>query len=347
MASIRITGTLVVAALCILAGASHAQPAEPPPVGESVVIEHGDSRLHGSVLVPAGPGPHPAVVAIEGSGDSSYRYGWTDGYFPFWKDFADSLVARGYAVLLYDKPGVNESTGDWRRQSFDDRAEEVMAALHVLAERDDVDATRISVVGHSQGGWVAQLVAAQYPQDVAFLVTLAGPAVSVKAQIIDDVESSWACDEVAGLGLAARKAGLQVGLGALGAVAHVAKPGYLSHIIHFDPRDVLPRIKQPMLAIFAGYDPLVPPEVNRSRLVQYYGSEHEDARLLVATVPGADHFFRASARCPQGSPPGEWAPRFHEVLLSAEFWAWVEEGAPARPQAPSTTAGPGSRSTTL
>ncbi len=326
MVSIRLRGVLVAMLLWMIPGVIFAQPGDEPDIGERVVFESGAARLSGSILIPSGTGPHPAIVAIEGSGGSSYRHSWMAGYFPFWKDIAELLVARGYAVLLYDKPGVNESTGDWRQQSFDDRAEEVIAAVRMLTDRQYIDATRIGVVGHSQGGWIAQIVAARHPEEVAFLISLAGPAVSVKTQIIDDVQSRWACEEISGVSRAVRNAGLQVGLGALGVLSNVARPGYLSRIIDFDPHHVLPDISQPMLAMFAGYDPLVLPETNRARLVRYYGTSHEDARLVVATVPGADHFFRASEPCPQGPPPAEWAPRFREVLQSPEFWSWVEGG---------------------
>ncbi len=111
-------------------------------IGEPVTFINGSTRLSGSLLSPAGPGPHPAFVAIQGSGDASYRDAWSLEFFPFWKDIAEFLVDRGYAVLLFDKPGVNASTGDWRRQSFHDRAEEVLSAVRYLAARDDIDASR-------------------------------------------------------------------------------------------------------------------------------------------------------------------------------------------------------------
>jgi uncharacterized protein len=190
-----------------------------PEIGERISFVNGSTRLSGSLLTPDGPGLHPAFVAIEGSGDGSYRYSWMAGSFPFWKDIAEFLVARGYAVLLFDKPGVNETTGDWRRQSFDDRAEEAIAAVRHLASREDIDPTRGGLVGHSQGGWIAQIAGARHPEEVAFLVLLAGPTVSVKQQIRDDTEGGWACGGVSGISHAVRRAGLRFGLGMLGLVA--------------------------------------------------------------------------------------------------------------------------------
>lgn len=293
-------------------------------IGEHIWIVNGATRLSGSLITPDGTGPHPAFVAIQGSGDGSYRTSWKAGSFPFWKDTTEFLVARGYAVLLFDKPGVNLSTGDWERQSFDDRAEETIAAVRQLAARNDIDPSRVGLVGHSQGGWIAQIAAARHPEDVAFLVLLAGPAVSVKQQISDDVQGNWTCRRVSGIGHAVRRTALRFGLGSLGLVARVAQPGYLSRIIHFDPRPVLPEIRQPMLAVFAEHDHLVVPESNRARLERYFGTAHGNARLVVTTVKGADHFFRTSPRCPGERRPTEWAPGFFPALEAVDLWRGIQ-----------------------
>lgn len=232
-------------------------------IGEPISFADGSTTLSGSLLIPSGPGPHPAFVAIEGSGGASYRLGWMEGYFPFWKDVSEFLVERGYAVLLFDKPGVNESSGDWRRQSFDDRALEVISAMHHLAGRDDIDAGRIDLVGHSQGGWIAQIAAARHPDEVGFLILLAGPAISVRQQIRDDVVNAWTCRGISGFSHAIRRSGVDLGLGMLSLISHMVKPGYLSRIIHFDPRHDLPDIQQPTLALFAEHDPLVVPGPRR------------------------------------------------------------------------------------
>lgn len=316
----------LIAALFLSPDSALAQaPAEPSgkAIGEAVEIVNGAELLSGSLLVPDGEGPHPAFVAIEGSGGASFRNSWMDGYFPFWKDIAEFLVSHGYAVLLFDKPGVHESTGNWRRQSFDDRAKESMAAVRHLAIRDDIDSTRIGLIGHSQGGWIAQIAGAHHPDEVAFLVLLAGPSVSVKQQIRDDTVGAWTCRGLSGINLTAHRTGLDLWLGALSLVAHVTKPGYLPRIIHFDPRGVLPEIRQPTLAIFAEHDYLVVPETNQARLNRYFGSAQHDARLAIQSVAGADHFFRASTRCADGQKPSKWAPGFFEALGDTEYWTWI------------------------
>jgi uncharacterized protein len=176
------------------------------------------------------------------------------------------------------------------------------------------------LVGHSQGGWIAQIAGARHPEDVAFLVLLAGPAVSVKQQISDDAQGNWACRSVSGIDHAVRRTALRFGLGSLGLAARVVQPGYLSRIIHFDPRPLLPGIRQPMLAVFAGNDHLVEPKSNRARLARYSGTAHGNARLVVTTVQGADHFFRTSPSCPGERRPTEWAPGFFRALETVDLW---------------------------
>jgi uncharacterized protein len=295
-------------------------------IGEPVSFAHGSTTLSGHLVSPPGPGPHPAFVAIEGSGDASYRLGWTEGYFPFWSDITGFLVDRGYAVLLFEKPGVGASTGDWRRQSFGDRADEVLSAVRHLADREDIDGTRIGLIGHSQGGWIAQIAGARDPDRVGFLILLAGPSISVKEQIRDDVENGWICRGITGPGLVLRRGALRLALGLLDLVAHVARPLYLARIIHFDPIHVLPEIGQPTLALFAGNDPLVMPEENRARLVARFGTAMGNPRVEAVTVDGADHFFRQAPWCPGEQRAGGWAPGFFDGLAAPGFWGWVEGG---------------------
>jgi hypothetical protein len=150
-----------------------------------------------------------------------------------------------------------------------------------------------------------------------------GPAVSVKQQIRDDVGSGWTCRGVSAINGAVRRTALRAELGALGLVAHVAKPGYLARIIHLDPRPVLSEIRQPTLALFAEHDPLVIPESKAARLQRFFGTSQANAHLKIATVPIADHFFRNASRCHAGRPRSEWAPGFFDALGDAEHRDWI------------------------
>lgn len=132
--------------------------------------------LAGTLSLPAGNGPHPAVVLITGAGPQD-RDETIAGHKPF-RVLAEHLVQRGIAVLRYDDRGVAESTGEFATATLHDFADDARAAVEFLKARREIDATRIGLAGHSEGGIVAPLVALAIPDEVAFLVLLASPGVT-------------------------------------------------------------------------------------------------------------------------------------------------------------------------
>src|SRR5215211_4850637 len=120
------------------------------------------------VRAPRGPGPHPAVAFVDGSGPAE-----RDSF----EEEAEALARAGFAGLGWDKPGCGSSGGDWRDQSLQDRASEALAAVGCLAAQEGVDPTRVALLGGSQGGWVGPL-AASMSEGVAAVISLSGPGVS-------------------------------------------------------------------------------------------------------------------------------------------------------------------------
>jgi len=135
-----------------------------------------DIDLAGMLFVPQGEGPFPAVVVIHGSGTSVRDNRW-------YLSLTEYLQTRGVVVLLPDKRGSEKSGGDWRSASFEDLATDTLAAVRYLSEQGAVDVSEIGIVGMSQGGWIAPLVADR-SQDVAFIVSLAGAAVTPAEQLL-------------------------------------------------------------------------------------------------------------------------------------------------------------------
>lgn len=133
-----------------------------------------DVKLAGTLLLPSGKGPHPAVILITGSGPQN-RDEELEGHKPFLV-LADFLVRRGIAVLRYDDRGVAQSTGNFATATTADFADDAEGAFLWLAARKEIDPKRIGLAGHSEGGVVAPMVAARNPK-VAFLVLMAGTAV--------------------------------------------------------------------------------------------------------------------------------------------------------------------------
>jgi pimeloyl-ACP methyl ester carboxylesterase len=136
-----------------------------------------DVELAGTLTVPPGPGPHPAVVLMTGSWaqdrDESMRPVTTLKPFAL---LADALTSAGVAVLRYDDRGVGGSSGDYAAATVDDLAGDGRAALEYLRGRAEIDPARIGLLGHSEGGLYAAQLAAADP-DIAFVVGMAAPAV--------------------------------------------------------------------------------------------------------------------------------------------------------------------------
>lgn len=133
----------------------------------------GEARIGATLVLPEGAGPFPVVVVLHGGGDSSRE---ESPPYRFWGEY---LARRGYAVLLYDKRGNGESTGNWREVGFDARAADVLEGVRRVRDRPEVDPGRVGLLAVSQGSWVAGIVAAGDPR-LAFVVHVSGPAVSVR-----------------------------------------------------------------------------------------------------------------------------------------------------------------------
>lgn len=153
------------------------EPSHPLPYHvENVTFDNGDDHitLAGTLTMPAKAGVYPAVVLISGSGPQN-RDEELAGHRPFLV-LADHLTRKGIAVLRYDDRGVGKSTGYFRISKLDDFASDVKSAIAYLRTRPEIDTAKLGLIGHSEGGIVAPMVAAS-SDDVNFIVMLAGPGI--------------------------------------------------------------------------------------------------------------------------------------------------------------------------
>lgn len=130
--------------------------------------------LAGTLTTPRGAGPWPAVVLVSGSGPQD-RDERVMGHRPFFV-LADYLTRRGVAVLRYDDRGTGRSSGNYAVGTTADFADDADAAVRFLGGRLEVDRQRIGVVGHSEGGLIAPMLAAR-SSSVAFIVLMAAPGI--------------------------------------------------------------------------------------------------------------------------------------------------------------------------
>lgn len=120
--------------------------------------------LAATLTMPAGAGPHPAVVLLSGSGPSTRQS---------LVKFSSQLNAEGFATLVFDKRGSGQSTGSWTSASFEDNVADAAAAVAVLQQDSRIDRRRVGVWGVSQAGWFIPALAARTPS-LAFAIVLTG-----------------------------------------------------------------------------------------------------------------------------------------------------------------------------
>jgi uncharacterized protein len=130
------------------------------------------NQLAGTLSLPKGEGPFPGVVLISGTGQNTRDEDvWGHKVFLV---LADALTREGVAVLRYDKRGVGGSSGNYEAATTADFTSDAEAAVTWLKTQSQIDASRIGVLGHSEGGIIAPAVAAA-DQSVAFVIMIAGP----------------------------------------------------------------------------------------------------------------------------------------------------------------------------
>lgn len=139
-------------------------------------------RLQGTLTYPRAAGRYPAVVLVTGSGPQD-RDETIEGHKPF-KVLADFLSKRGIVVLRYDERGVGKSTGNYTQSNIGDFSKDAIAAISFLREQKQVDPKRVGIIGHSEGGLIAELMAGQGSVELDFIALLAAPTIPIDSLML-------------------------------------------------------------------------------------------------------------------------------------------------------------------
>ena len=219
--------------------------------------------LVGTLTLPAGPGPHPAVLLLPGSGRLDRNANTARLRMELGPTLAAALAENGIASLRYDRRGVCSTGGDWRATGFADNRNDAAAALRALAARSDIRADAGGVVGHSEGAVHAMSLAAHH--QVRAAVLLAGftrggeDALLWQAGMLTRALPRFVRSPLRRL--AARQ--LTKVKATTTDVARVAgkrvNAKWLRELLHHDPRQDLAHIRVPVLAITGEKDIQVDP----------------------------------------------------------------------------------------
>jgi pimeloyl-ACP methyl ester carboxylesterase len=251
---------------------------------------------------------------------------------------ASQLATHGIAALIFDKRGVGQSGGDWRQATPDDLAGDAAAAIARLRGEPRIDTTRIGIHGHSQGGTLAPMVAAQSPGvgGVAFVIASAGAGLPMDSVEIFSILNSIYPEAKT----AQDSADARAYTGELVAVAYQGRPrARLDSLVaafqsrpwyfappppdnsywrfsrrygQYRPLDWWAKVRVPVLLIYGAADERVPARASAERISATVQRNAPDVDLTVRILPGADHTFRLAAG------PGGWprtAPDYVPTLL--------------------------------
>jgi len=170
----------------VLRRAKEVQKPDPPPYKEEEVSITSDSiTLAGTLTIPPTAGPHPAAILLTGSGAQT-RDEEVAGFQVF-RLLADQLTRKGFAVLRCDDRGMGKSTGTYAAATTADFAEDALSQWKFLRGHKDIDASRLGLIGHSEGALAASIACSKNPA-IAFAVLLAGPAVRGDSLILGQLE---------------------------------------------------------------------------------------------------------------------------------------------------------------
>ena len=251
----------------------------PSPAGHTLAgtltLPRGASRAH----------PVAAIVTITGSGpeDRDEALPGVEGYRPF-RQFADSLGRRGIAVLRMDDRGYGQSTGKHKGATSADFADDIRAGLAYLRTRPEIDAKRLGLLGHSEGGLIAPLVALHEPE-LRGIVLLAGPSKGgreiLQYQLTNLIEHN---PELKGAKKDSALAGIDARIDSLG-----ASDAWMKYFLDYDPLATARQVKIPVLILNGGTDQQVTPDQVPVLAAAFRQAGNADVTSHV--FPNLDHLF--------------------------------------------------------
>ncbi|WP_339755358.1 alpha/beta hydrolase family protein [Algoriphagus aquimarinus] len=337
------------------------EPVKPYPYeAENVTFDNEQAgiTLAGTLTLPQTSGNFPAVVLISGSGPQN-RDEELMGHKPFLV-LSDYLTKNGIAVLRFDDRGTAASQGDFSTATSADFATDVAAAVKYLKTRTEIDHSHIGLIGHSEGGLIAPMVANQ-SADVDFLVLLAGTGIRgdqllLAQQALIGKASGMSPNQLAENDMISRKAfeimvkdqsseDLKTEMSAYmtqvfrqipaenipggmseeefvkAQIDQLTSP-WMEYFIKYDPVPALEKVTSPVLAINGEKDLQVPPKENLGAIKAAL-EKGGNKDITTVELQGLNHLFQEAqtgAPSEYGTIEQTFSPVAMEVVLN-----WIKE----------------------
>lgn len=303
---------------------SRPQEPKPPFSYRSEEITFSNSKdslkLAGTLTIPSESGRYPAVVLISGSGPQN-RNSEIFGHKPFLV-LADYLTKQGIAVLRFDDRGVGASEGDLSKATSKDLSNDVEAAVDFLKSRQEINPDEIGLIGHSEGGLIAPMVA-KNSKDVDFIILLAGQGLRGDKNLL---LQKRILEQKSGIDELTVNQGQQIFSGAYELIRNskeekletklqeyfqkqfagrlnenqintlvqqIASP-WMKYYLKHDPAPILETTTIPVLALFGENDFQVPP-VENSKIVKESLEKAENDKVQVIVFDNLNHLFQESS----------------------------------------------------
>ncbi|RAI89887.1 alpha/beta hydrolase family protein [Algoriphagus yeomjeoni] len=306
------------------------EPKKPFPYrSEEVIFENKQAEilLAGTLTLPEQDGVYPAVVLISGSGPQN-RNEELMGHKPFLV-LSDYLTRNGIAVLRFDDRGTAASTGDFSSATSVDFATDVASAVQYLQSRPEIDKSKIGLMGHSEGGIIAPMVAAD-SDDIDFIVMLAGTGIRGDKLLLAQQEligkaSGMTPNQLAENEMLSRKvfeiilkeqgeeemkgeirnhmtqvfrnipaasvpSGMTENEFVNAQMAQMTNP-WMQYFIRYDPAPILEKVSCPVLAINGSKDLQVPAKENLEAIKAGL-AKGGNTNVTTVELPGLNHLFQ-------------------------------------------------------
>jgi hypothetical protein len=309
--------------------------AQPVTRSESISFSNNNVKLAGTLYLPDGKGPNPSIVVYH-----SARGGLRDT--PVYRHLITELPSAGFAVLLFDRRGSGDSTGEFETATFQDLAMDGIRGISYLKKRKDIDQKRIGVWGVSQGGWLGPL-AATLSSDVSFVISVSGPGVTPARQMDFSAEtalrSAGQPDKIIDEALKVRAVVNEYYRGrlsrenAVNALKRIEHEPWFSQTfladsenltndpkgskwyreMDYDPIPTLKKVNVPIVFFFAENDVWVP---IAESITQIKNATRMNPNVRILQIPGTDHLME-TGKPDSGGPTSK---QYINALL-----AWLRE----------------------